>query len=61
MLDGFDINTYPDKQDDDTYDIWDRHSDLYDSIVDYYKKHPNNDIEVYKKDEAADSESEVEN
>ena len=61
MLHGFDVNTHPDEQDDDLYDIWDRHSDFYDSIVDYYKKNPNNDIEVYKKNEAADSESEVEN
>ena len=44
------------KQNDDVWDFWERNEQLFDCIIEYYQKNPDESIVVYKKGGNADSE-----
>ena len=55
--DGCDMDASdPEEQEDSCWEFWERNVEFYDLVVAHCKNNPNVDIDVHKKDGAADSE-----
>ena len=50
----------PEKQNYYVWDYWERNSQLYESIIEYYKEYPGDSIIIYREGGSADSEGKEE-
>ena len=53
----YDLDKPPEDQDECLWDFWERNEEFYELVVAYYKANADDYIDVYKRDGAADSDS----
>ena len=59
-LEGYNSAMDPGKQNDDVWDYWERNSQLYESIIEYYKENPDDSIVIYEEGGSAESKGKEE-
>jgi hypothetical protein len=60
VYDGYKQGLIHEKQDEMTYDLWERDWTFYEMIVDYYKEHPDPEIQIVEAPKEGEQEDEIE-